>query len=182
MNKISIRCRSSVMSKVGFWASVTLYPLVSALLLCCSLFLVFSALIHPEEIYLLIFAIPDLAISFLMIAFTVCSYRFETRKIVVDQTGVTVKGKNGRTYDWTNIGGMCIVRVGGNANTLIREDEICIFLTHFKREDINKMYNNYFYIVFHLKDFVLLDYSPTLVDTLSQYSGLEITDQRFGPI
>lgn len=172
VNDSAIHCRSSVLHRVRYW---TLYPYAVITFLWC-------AGLPTERFVFLLIAMTGFVAASGAVAVAVFCHRFDARKTIIDYDGVTIKDKKACTHKWDHIRGICVVKIGGNANAQYAEDQICIFLTPVKQKHINKMRNNCLYAVFHLKDFVLMDYDAALVDTLSKYSGLEISDQRLGSI
>lgn len=178
-----IDCRTSVTSKVNRYAAVSLFAFVGFILLFCGLFLVGSLLGSSSQpamrvIVTILCIVLAFFASYDLFRISAKVYRFEKRKIALDQRGIIIKDREDRQCLWDQISGVGIIAFAATANRKNYDAQICIFFEPIDQRDLKKLRDSYLYGARNLNKFVLMDYGPALADTIGQYSSLSIQDFR----
>lgn len=176
-------CRSSLMSKLGLYSAVLVYPFVAVVLLFV-LFLIGTEL-YAESSYtslqvfilLLTMVVAIFLSSFLLVLSRKC-YLMETRHISINNYGFVVRGRNKRQHAWKEIGGIAVIAYAASANKLIYQTQICISFEPLSDDELRRLRDSYLYGVFHQNKYVLMDYEGITMDRMLEQSQIRIDDLR----
>lgn len=177
-----IHCRTSPLSKLGRYAAL-LYLLTSLALLFVPILIAVDTLSNnnvtiTQLIVSLLTSICALLLSFFLFNMGKKCYQVEKRQIALGQSGFTIRDRKDKWYSWEQIEGIGVIAYGADASKMHYQTVICIFYDPIDRTDLKKLRDSYLYGARNLDRFILMDYDPTLIDTLTQYSRLSIFDYR----
>lgn len=176
-------CRNSLSSRLNRYAAVFFYPFIAFSLLSCTIYLVIESLCNTEQpakqIFIIAFVvILSLIISCYMIKMCRKIYRLENRAIALTEYGFSIKDGFDKQYAWKQISCVGIIIFSATASKQNYSTQICIFLRDPCRSDLKKLRDSYLYGAFNYDKFILIDYTPTLLDKLTQSYALTIVDYR----
>lgn len=183
MNSSYFYCRNSVVSKINRFAAILLCPVIGICFLLGTAYMLFDAITRPgvtaaAAITTLFFSGLYLAFGIALLVFGKRWYQMESRKIMIDQQGFTIKGFRENRYTWAHVSDIGIIAFAATANRNSYQKEICIFLKPAGQDQLKKLFSDYLYGVFHCDSFILIDYEPLLAESLAEYSGRALVDYQ----
>lgn len=174
-------CRFSSTSKFLKWCDLLFYPAVAILIFFACVALIVTAFKHkqtePLEIELLISAI-GLLLLWLLIRFALKSYRFESRRYSISQSGITVSSLHEQFMfiPWDKINGICVSIFNGTANLQRYQKVICCFILPEPSKFQSKILRGYCYAIRNYEHFVVIDYTKSEYDAFKNAYPGEIID------
>lgn len=174
-------CRFTRTSRFLKWCALLFYPAVALLIFATCVTLVVFAFRNkqhePFEIELLMSAMGLLLLWFL-IRFSFNSYRFESRKYSISQSGIQVSSAHKQIMfiPWEKINGICVTVFNGTASLQSYQKVICCFISPEPPEFQSKILRGYCYAIRNYEHFIVIDYTKSEYNALTNvYSG-EIID------
>lgn len=184
-----VPCRSSFVTKLNKFAAISLYPLagiVCALLPIPLLYeIVKKECTLPQMMIIFLAIVCSTSVSICLFYLTKICYCMESRYIALDQRGFVIKcGKNGhqKRYAWDETYGLGIVIYAATASKQSFQTQVCIFLKPVDNVALKKLRDSYIYGTLHLNQFILLDYTSSIIEKIQNSTSLDIFDYRSGQI
>lgn len=178
-----IRCRTTKLSKFSRLASMLLEPTIGICLIMAGL-IMFVDVVGSDDLsaaqqgMYIFFAFLALLMAVFMFIFSFKSFTMENRQVQINHSGISVKDCKEVWYSWEQIYGISIVAFAANASRQFYQPVICIFLKPQKKKFLWKILNSYIYGVVNTKDFVILDYNPSIFEKLSECCPHSFHDLR----
>lgn len=183
MSSNFIRCRTAKLSKFSRFASMLLEPAIGICLIMAGV-IILGDVVESDDLsiaqlgmYIFLSFLALLMAAFMFI-FSFKSFTMENRQVQINHSGISVKDYKEVWYSWEDIYGISIVAFAANASRQFYQPVICVFLKPQKKKFLWKILNSYAYGIVNAKDFVILDYNPSILEKFSECCPHSINDLR----
>lgn len=183
MDKAMSRCRYAPISTLGRFSALLLYPAVSFVTFAGGIYLLFDFFSSnmnwgSHAILQFLFLLFPFAVSLFLFLLGVMCYRMENRKYATNTEGIIVRDYTDTFYSWDQIYEIAIVAYGASASLQSYQTVICCFLKPPEQHFLSKILTSYIYGARNTKNFVLIDYSPSVANEFAANYPREISDYR----
>lgn len=134
--------------------------------------------LHAETPIFLIGSMLAITFASIMLLLIIKFSTFETRKYAISEIGIRLNDKKKSYYAWSEISEVAIIGYAAAASLQSYQSVVCVFLEPKTKDSLNKILCNNFYGYFHQECFVLIDYTPSVLNEFVKFFPGEIVDYR----
>ena len=176
-------CRYTLQGKTSKYAALLLYPTIAAVTFFEGIYCLYCALTmylgqYPQFFLMVGAFVASLGIAVLLIDLSVNCYIFENRKFQLTVEGLVVTDKHCSIFDWALIEDVFVVAFAASASRQNYQTVVCCMLQSWNEDFLRKILRSYLYGIKNTKKFIIIDYSPALVDELTLLYPKKILDLR----